>query len=45
MLVTSGKNLANSVKKVVANLKRNILLLRQHLAEIITNDLNVFVVN
>jgi hypothetical protein len=45
MLVTSGTNLANSVKKMVANLKWNTLLLRQHFAEILGNALNVFVVN
>ena len=45
MLVTSGTNLANSVKKMVADLKWNTLLLRQHFAEILGNVLNVFVVN
>jgi hypothetical protein len=45
MLVTSGTNLANSVKKIMANLKRNTPLLRQLFAEILTNGLNVFFVN
>lgn len=45
MLVTPGTNLANTAKKMVANLKWNALLLRQHFAEILGNVLNVFVVN
>jgi hypothetical protein len=45
MLVISGTNLANSVKKMVANLKWNTLLLRQHFAEILGNSFNMFVVN
>lgn len=45
MLVTSGTNLANLAKKMVATFKWNTLLLRQLFAEILGHALNVFVVN